>query len=140
MSKRIEKAKEIIAKIVKEGASQFLWNWSFDLHTVGSRLEFRGLKGEGLWDSELLEMVLVPYREHVKRQNLDEAQVDADLKFLAEKIAMPIDKIRKQFYVFEFGKSEKAESEKAPAKTPETKREPPSTEKEEIVIEGAKEE
>jgi hypothetical protein len=135
--------KEVVEKVAKKGVSQFLWDWKFNIRDVALSLEFRALKGEDLWVSEVLEIVLSPFREHVKRQGFDEATVDGDLKFLAEKIGVPIDKIRKQFYVFEFGKPEKVEPAKAPQKveptrTPETKGE--STEKEEIVLEGAKEE
>ena len=137
MSKKIEKTKEVIAKIVKEGISQFLWNWEFNIRAVASRLEFHALKGENLWASDVLESVLTPYREHVKRQGLDEAAVDADLKFLSDRIGVPHDKLRKQFYILEFEQPEKVEPAKAPQKV-----EPKSTTKqqEEIVVQGAKEE
>jgi hypothetical protein len=133
----MEKIREIVEKIVKQGISQFLWDWSFDLISVASRLEFRAIKGKDIWTAELLEIVLVPYREHVRRQGLNEAQVDQDLRVLAEKIDLPIDMIRKQFYAFEFGEPSK-EQPKASQKVETSKSETAqaSTEKEEIVLEG----
>jgi hypothetical protein len=137
--------KEIITKLVKEGTSRDFFGLGplrFDIRGVASKLEFRGHKGEDFWASELIEMVFLPYREHVKGQGIDEAQVDDDLKFLSERIGVPIDKLRKQFYIFEFEKPAKEEP-KAPQKveptrTPEGKKEP--SEKEEIVLkEGAEE-
>lgn len=114
-----EIVKEAIAKLVKTGESYFLWDKNFDLKKVARKLEFRGRKGEDFWKDELLELVLIPFRGHVKKQRYDEIKVDSDLQFLAEKIDVELDRIRKQFYAFELEQPTKEPTEEEEPEQPE---------------------
>jgi len=102
MSKNIQINKKIVAKIVKSGRIQFLWDESYDLAKVAQCLAFRGLVGEDLWTNDLLELVLAPFRDYARKQEMTENDIDKSLLSLATKIAIDVNRLRYLFYLPEF--------------------------------------
>jgi len=121
--------KDVVAKIVESGRTEFLWEQGYDLDKVSQRLEYRGFVGESIWDDEALELVLRPFRDHARKEEITEADIDKSLLSLANKIAVDINRLRFLFYTPEFERWKMALSvlpEEEPTKeTKETKKKPP---------------
>jgi hypothetical protein len=145
---QINLAKQILAKIpsefkvikglISEAEWSNLFSSGFNLETFTQKAELRGLIGKEFWTDEMLRMPLARYKRHVVAEGIAEDKADVPIQGMAKRLNLDLNYLRRLFYGIEKTKGKSVETPKQASK-PEPEN-PSTTEKEEIVIEGAKEE
>lgn len=116
---------------MERGKTQFLWERGYDLDKVAQHLEYYGFVGAELYTDDLLELILAPFRDYTKQEEMSEKNIDESLELLAKKIGVDINILRRLFYSTEFERFKmkvvKAEEPKEETMKgiEETKKEPP---------------
>lgn len=89
---------KVVTDLIKASEYNGFFDSGFNIADFAQKAVFRGLKGEDLWTSQMLELVMARFRQHIASHEMEPEKTDEFLSMLSSKIIVDLDRIRRCFY------------------------------------------
>lgn len=89
---------QLVKQLIQASIYEGFLDSGLNVDKLAQNAEFRGMKGEALWQSEPLGEVMSAIRQHFATHPTEPEKVDASLNVLARKICVDLDRIRRCYY------------------------------------------
>jgi len=89
---------QIVANLIKNAEYSGMFDSGFNLADFAQKAEFRGMKGEQFWTDQMLERLMVRFRQHIASHETKPEVIDGLLGVLSSKISVDLNRVRRCFY------------------------------------------
>ncbi len=89
---------QVVANLIKASEYSGLFDSGFNIADFAQKAEFHGMKGEQLWNDQMLERLMARFRQHIASHETKPEEIDNLLCVLSSKITVDLNRIRRCFY------------------------------------------